>query len=491
MESTVTEILRNYCGGIALLLDKNFKIERVSNNFKQYTDKDCNEVIGQHIHQLVSLEKNKVFSPSIFNETQKLYGEISKKIFSLSITQFEWKDQNHYLLFCFETKNSPNEPNSKFYREIVDNLPQFIFWKDRNSAFLGCNKNFAKLAGLDNSDDIKGKTDYDLPWSNTEADSYTHDDRIIIKTKQPKLFYEETQKQADGSEMIVLVSKVPLISLDEVVGIICIYQDITEKKSLENKLLKSQENEARFKAMSALGGMIAHELRTPLMGLGLAVVAIERMLPQLIEIYEKSRLEGKAKLIREDRLDGLKHAVMNMRRSIKYAQNTITTILTGFHYGDPSKELTVEAVPIKEIIKKAIDEYPFEINDKNLCSLKHIDDIRVLGEEGMLVHILHNLLKNAIHIIHAENKGKIAIWTALEGNYLHLYFEDTAKGIAPQEIARIFDPFYTTKRATAESIGLGLYFCKMVLQKINASIVCESKLGNYTRFKITLTQSDI
>lgn len=491
MESTVTEILKNYCGGVALLLGKNFNIEKVSGSFNKYSDKDCNDVIGKHLGETLTLENNKTFDLELLKKENKLYGKMGKTIFSFSITQFHWDNKNYYLIFCSETKDSPSPSNSKFYKEIIDNLPQFIFWKDRNSAFLGCNKNFAKLAGLDNPDDIKGKTDYDLPWSDTEADSYTHDDRIIIKTKQPKLFYEETQKQADGSEMIVLVSKVPLISLNEVVGIICIYQDITERKLLETKLLKSQESEARFKAMSALGGMIAHELRTPLMGLGLAVVAIERMLPQLIEIYEKSVLEGKAKLIREDRLEGLKHAVMNMRRSIKYAQNTITTILTGFHYGDPSKELAVEAVPIKQTIKKAIDEYPFEINDKNLCHLEHIDDVRVLGEESVLVHVLHNLLKNAIHIIHAENKGKITIWTALEENYLHLYFEDTAKGIAPLEISRIFDPFYTTKRATAESIGLGLYFCKMVLQKINASIVCESKLGNYTRFKITLTQSDV
>ncbi len=66
-------------------------------------------------------------------------------------------------------------------RLIMDNIPQFIFWKDRNSVYLGCNENFARGAGLNAAEEIVGKTDYDLPWKKEEADGYRRDDRRVME----------------------------------------------------------------------------------------------------------------------------------------------------------------------------------------------------------------------------------------------------------------------------------------------------------------------
>ncbi len=55
---------------------------------------------------------------------------------------------------------------------VMDNIPQFIFWKDRNSVYLGCNQNFSEIAGIKNPDEIKGKTDYDLVWKEEETDFF-------------------------------------------------------------------------------------------------------------------------------------------------------------------------------------------------------------------------------------------------------------------------------------------------------------------------------
>ena len=60
-----------------------------------------------------------------------------------------------------------------FLENIIYNVPQYILWKDRNSVFLGCNHNFARLIGLEFPEDIISKTDYDLSW---QSDGYTADD---------------------------------------------------------------------------------------------------------------------------------------------------------------------------------------------------------------------------------------------------------------------------------------------------------------------------
>ena len=59
-----------------------------------------------------------------------------------------------------------------FLENIIYNVLQYILWKDRNSVFLGCNHNFARLVGLEFPEDIIGKTDYDLGW---QSDGYTAD----------------------------------------------------------------------------------------------------------------------------------------------------------------------------------------------------------------------------------------------------------------------------------------------------------------------------
>ena len=75
---------------------------------------------------------------------------------------------------------------------IIDNLPNyFIFWKDRNSVFLGCNKAFALSANLNSPADIIGKTDYDLPWPKEESDRYIADDRQVMESQIAKLNIEE------------------------------------------------------------------------------------------------------------------------------------------------------------------------------------------------------------------------------------------------------------------------------------------------------------
>ncbi|MEL6780167.1 MAG: hypothetical protein AAFO06_23285, partial [Cyanobacteria bacterium J06597_16] len=63
---------------------------------------------------------------------------------------------------------------------VMDNLPECIFWKDVNSAYLGCNQKFADIAGLACPDQLIGKTDYDMPWTKEESDFYVLCDRRVM-----------------------------------------------------------------------------------------------------------------------------------------------------------------------------------------------------------------------------------------------------------------------------------------------------------------------
>ncbi len=132
-------------------------------------------------------------------------------------------------------------------QRIFDNVPQAIFWKDRQSTYLGCNQLFANYAGLQSPEDVIGKTDYELPWLPEETESYLRTDREVMESAQDQLHIIDQQHPANGDELWVETSKVPLEdAAGEVVGVLGTYEDITQRKIIEEALHYS---EARFRAV--------------------------------------------------------------------------------------------------------------------------------------------------------------------------------------------------------------------------------------------------
>ncbi len=124
---------------------------------------------------------------------------------------------------------------------IIDSLPGAVFWKDRNSIYQGCNMTFARFAGLSSPAEIVGKSDYDLPWTKEESDSYRAFDRQVMESGQAVLHIVETQTQADGRVAWANTNKIPLRdSHGGVIGILGTYEDITDLKRTEEALRESQ-----------------------------------------------------------------------------------------------------------------------------------------------------------------------------------------------------------------------------------------------------------
>ena len=142
---------------------------------------------------------------------------------------------------------------------VMDNIPQLIFWKDRNSVYLGCNQNFARVAGVGRSENIVGKTDYDLPWKQEESDWFRKCDAHVMETNKPEYHIIESQLQADGKQSWIDTSKIPLHDAEgNVVGILGTYEDITERKQAEDTL---RQSETQLRQQTAQLEQAMHELR--------------------------------------------------------------------------------------------------------------------------------------------------------------------------------------------------------------------------------------
>jgi PAS domain S-box-containing protein len=128
----------------------------------------------------------------------------------------------------------------RLLQQILDSIPIGIFWKDQNSVFQGCNRAGLAACALSSVDAIVGLTDYDLPWTTDEADWYQLCDRRVMASGQAELNIVETQRRANGQQVILNTNKVPLQDgMGQVTGILVTVEDITPLKNVEFALRQS------------------------------------------------------------------------------------------------------------------------------------------------------------------------------------------------------------------------------------------------------------
>ncbi|MEM6716978.1 MAG: GAF domain-containing protein, partial [Cyanobacteria bacterium P01_C01_bin.147] len=160
---------------------------------------------------------------------------------------------------------APIQPTAEFLQLVLDNIPQYIFWKDRNSVYLGCNQQWAEMAGLNHPSEVVGLTDAELPWANAEVDWYLQCDRRVMETDTPMLRIKESQLQADGQLRWRETSKLPLH--DEhgnVVGLLGTIEDITECKIAEDLLKQSEAKYRKLAKQEELLNQVSTQIRQSL-----------------------------------------------------------------------------------------------------------------------------------------------------------------------------------------------------------------------------------
>ncbi|BCG47517.1 PAS domain-containing protein [Citrifermentans bremense] len=175
---------------------------------------------------------------------------------------------------------------------IIDTIPQFVFWKDRQSVYQGCNAIFARASGIAHPDDIRGKTDFDLAWLREESEAYRKDDRYVMEQNQARFHIIEQQLQAGGMRLWVDTTKVPLLNEQgEVTGVLGVYEDVSERKAIE---------EARDKALALVESLLAAS-PTGIMvyegASGSCVMANQAMAAMLGGTQEQIRYQGFRELV--------------------------------------------------------------------------------------------------------------------------------------------------------------------------------------------------
>ncbi len=153
-------------------------------------------------------------------------------------------DKNELIGFSLVSQDITQSINSEaelrdsheMLESVIDNIPQYVFWKDINLIYRGCNRNFAIAAGVGEPENVTGKTDYDLAWLKEESDAYRETDRKVMSADTAEYDILEHRKRADGRYVWLRGNRLPLHdSKGVVVGVLGSYEDITDRKKLEDE----------------------------------------------------------------------------------------------------------------------------------------------------------------------------------------------------------------------------------------------------------------
>jgi len=237
-------------------------------------------------------------------------------------------------------------------------------------------------------------------------------------------------------------------------------------------------------AARAIGSNIAHEMRTPLSGIASRAKAAGRHLPSLVESYHAAREAGlPVEPLTERQLELLATSFEDIEKEAQYS-NVIIDMLLVNTSENPVFGQSLVTLPASTLVDNALQRYPFANDrERNLAHQDTLNDFEATVPRILLDHVLFNLIKNALYYVQKHGSGSVTISIDQHpspkfAGTITVY--DDGPGIPAAYIDRVFDRFFTTTTAGRGS-GIGLNFCKMVMEGIGGSIQAESVEGAYTR----------
>lgn len=246
----------------------------------------------------------------------------------------------------------------------------------------------------------------------------------------------------------------------------------------------SQVEKEKLQTMRALAANIAHELRTPLAAIQSGISGVNKYFPRILKGYTLAKENNlPVDYISGKNLKILDSAFEEISLETNHASIVVEMFLTNIKHSE-IKVGGSDIFPISECIQYALSHYPFLPSQKEKIDLDQDSkvDFKVRGDKILIVHILFNLIKNALYFIDKAEKGHISIWLEAQPENNILHFKDTGLGIPKKYLPHIFDRFFS--RNTHQGTGVGLAFCKMVMESSGGSITCHSVEGEYTHFQL-------
>jgi PAS domain S-box-containing protein len=378
------------------------------------------------------------------------------------------------------------------YRTLIENLPQRVFSKDRNSIYVSCNENFARDVGI-RPEEFKGKTDYDF-FPRELAEKYRQDDKRVMETGRAENIEEKYVRS--GQEMIVHTVKTPI--KDEqgnIAGILAIFWDITDLKHAQEELQKTQERlleASRMAGMAEVAADVLHNVGNVLNSINVSTTLITGKVTN----SEVANLEKVARIINEH-IDEIgtfltehpqgKHIPVYLTEVSKCLQAEQTDIISKLQVLTGNVQHIKDIISMQQAYAKVsgvevqvslsrLMEDAIRINSAGLQrhgtrlirEFEELPDVEI--DKQKVLQILVNLISNAKYALSDSKKRErlvtIRIYKHSE-DHLRIEVADNGVGIPQENLTKIFSHGFTTKEG---GHGFGLHGSALAASQMGGSL---------------------
>jgi two-component system NtrC family sensor kinase len=340
-------------------------------------------------------------------------------------------------------------------RALFDSIPTSIYIVDRKYNLAAINLNRSNLT-VSPPNELVGRRCYEALYGREDVCA----DCRIVETLFGGRSTARTRRhwKTDEDPQEWDISTYPISDeAGNTLQAIVLEQDVTEKRRLEATLAQSE----KLAAVGQLAAGLAHEINNPLTAIIANAQILQRELPPEDDKQELVDLIARA----GDRATRVVRNLLDLARKEQY-----------------------EFAPtdLNESIRKALALLQHEFVSRSVRMVIELapDLPQIKASENHLQGVWVNLITNAMDALEAE-PNEIRILTRRQGNEVRVTVSDSGKGMAPERLSRIFEPFYTTK-GPGRGTGLGLSVCHRVLKQHGGRIIVDSQLGIGTQFTVVL-----
>jgi PAS domain S-box-containing protein len=372
-------------------------------------------------------------------------------------------------------------------RTMIDLIPAFIYAKDVGSRFIAMNTALARNMGT-TADDAIGKTDFDFHKPELAKKFYS-DEQALLQSGQSIIDLEEPGfDQVTGQPRTVVTSKVPLRDVNgDVIGIIGVGFDITERKFAEQRLASGE----KLESIGRLAAGVAHEINTPIQFLNDSIFFIREAMQDLLAHNARLTAMLPSPPEPDDNIEDIKVELPPALDRVADGLSRIAEIVRSmkeFSHADHAEMSRVDLNrSIKSTLVIASTEYKY-VADVETDLAPDLPPVTCHG--GQINQVVLNLVVNAAHAIGdvvkgTPNRGRITVRTRLEDGYVVISVGDTGGGIPEAIRKRIFDPFFTTKEV-GRGTGQGLSIAHSTLKSHGGTLSFDTEIGKGTTFHVRL-----
>ena len=338
-----------------------------------------------------------------------------------------------------------------FLTALVDNMPDSIYFKDRESKFIRCNPTVADVFQVADPTQLIGLSDHDF-FCKEEADEYRADEQHIIETGEPIINKEEYELWPDGQHHWVLSTKLPLHDANQnIIGTLGLSRDISALKQAEERLATKvaelqelhREFEQSNQELEQFAYVASHDLQEPLR----SVVGF----CQLLEMEYKDKFDDNGQMYLQIIVDGGKRM-----------QRLITDLLEYSRIGRRGSPFTT--INLREAIDEALALLQAPISESGaVLEISELPEIQ--ADAGQMIRLFQNLIGNAIKY-RGDESPIVRIWAEDAEAYWKLLISDNGIGI-PEEFSEqvfiIFKRLHTRKEYPGTGIGLAV--CRRIVER--------------------------